>query len=64
MQGVKVISINKTFLADYSLLIPSLPEQLKIGAYFRSLDALISARQEEVVKLKDLKKALLDRMFV
>lgn len=64
MQGVKVLSINKTFLADYSLLTPSLPEQLKIGAYFRSLDTLISARQEEIGKLKDLKKALLDRMFV
>ena len=64
MQGVKVLSINKSFLADYSLLFPSLHEQRKIGAYFRSLDALISARQEEVGKMKDLKKALLDRMFV
>lgn len=64
MQGVKVLSINKSFLADYSLLFPSLHEQRKIGAYFRSLDVLISARQEEVGKLKNLKKALLDRMFV
>lgn len=64
MQGVKVLSINKSFLADYSLLFPSLHEQRKIGAYFRSLDVLISARQEEVGKLKDLKKGLLDRMFV
>lgn len=44
--------------------VPSLPEQQKIGAYFRSLDALISARRDEIAKLKDLKKALLDRMFV
>ena len=43
---------------------PRVEEQGKIGAYFRSLDALISARQEEVGKLKNLKKALLDRMFV
>ena len=43
---------------------PTVEEQRKIGAYFRSLDALISARQEEVGKLKNLKKALLDRMFV
>lgn len=43
---------------------PTAEEQRFIGAYFRSLDALISARQAEVGKLKDLKKALLDRMFV
>ena len=44
--------------------IPSLPEQEKIGAYFSSLDALLAARREEVAKLRDLKKALLERMFV
>lgn len=43
---------------------PSLPEQRKIGAYFRSLDALIVARRKEVEKLKQMKKALLERMFV
>ena len=39
-------------------------EQKKIGAYFRSLDALIAARREEVEKLRQMKKALLERMFV
>lgn len=43
---------------------PTVEEQSRIGAYFRSLDALISARRDEIAKLKDLKKALLDRMFV
>ncbi len=44
--------------------VPTLPEQQKIGAYFRSLDALLSARREEIGKLKQMKKALLERMFV
>ncbi len=52
------------FLLEMRFYMPSLPEQRKIGAYFRSLDALISARRDEIAKLKDLKKALLDRMFV
>lgn len=52
------------FLLETRYSFPSLPEQRKIGAYFRSLDALISARRDEIAKLKDLKKALLDRMFV
>ena len=43
---------------------PTLIEQQKIGAYFRSLDALIAARREEAEKLKQMKKALLERMFV
>lgn len=64
MQGVKVLSISKSFLADYTLIIPSLLEQQKIGAYFRSLDALLAARREEIGKLKQMKKALLERMFV
>ena len=63
-QGKTVVHIHNSDLEDVVVLSPSLLEQRKIGAYFRSLDALISARQEEVGKLKDLKKALLDRMFV
>lgn len=51
-------------LSDFQVHIPSLPEQEKIGAYFSSLDALLAARREEVAKLRDLKKALLERMFV
>lgn len=63
-QGKTVVHIHNSDLEDVVVLSPSLLEQRKIGAYFRSLDALISARQEEVGKLKNLKKALLDRMFV
>lgn len=63
-QGKTVVHIHNSDLDDVVVLSPSLHEQRKIGAYFRSLDALISARQEEVGKMKDLKKGLLDRMFV
>lgn len=51
-------------LQESTFLLPSLPEQQKIGAFFRSLDALIAGRREEVEKLKQMKKALLERMFV
>lgn len=64
MQGVKVLSINKSALVETSFCAPSVPEQRKIGSYFRSLDALIAARREEVGKLKQMKKAMLERMFV
>lgn len=57
-------SIKKETLLELPILVPPLPEQQKIGSYFRSLDALIAARREEVGKLKQMKKALLERMFV
>ena len=52
------------YLQESIFLLPGLSEQKKIGAYFRSLDALLAARREEVKKLRDLKKAFLERMFV
>ena len=63
-QGNTVVHVHNSDFIDIDVFMPSLPEQRKIGAYFRSLDALISARRDEIAKLKDLKKALLDRMFV
>lgn len=43
---------------------PSLPEQQKIGAYFQNLDQLITQAQEKIKKLKNLKQALLQKMFI
>ena len=47
------------------ILIPTdSKEQEKIGEYFRSLDNLITLHQRELEKLKNLKKACLEKMFV
>ncbi len=63
-QGISRYNISKTRVMDLNILLPGKFEQQKIGAYFRSLDVLLAARSDEIAKLKDLKKALLDRMFV
>ena len=39
-------------------------EQQKIGQFFLKYDSLISAQQKEIDKLKDIKKSLLQKMFV
>ncbi|MCT4643681.1 MAG: restriction endonuclease subunit S [Carboxylicivirga sp.] len=39
-------------------------EKIKIGNYFKKLDHLISLQQKEITKLKNIKKALLEKMFV
>lgn len=46
------------------VIFPSLPEQRKIAAFFRSLDWLIGAAEKKVAKLRQVKASLLERMFV
>ena len=45
------------------VLLPSLPEQEKIGKYFTNLDNLIALQQKELDGYKELKKGLLQQMF-
>jgi type I restriction enzyme S subunit len=47
-----------------SVLTPSPKEQSVIGSYFQNLDTLISLQQQKIDKLKNIKKACLDKMFV
>ena len=57
--------INKNQIAEVMLPIPrSRQEQEQIGALFRDLDSLITLHQRKLELLKNIKKSLLDRMFV
>lgn len=47
-----------------SCRIPSVPEQARIASYFDHLDTLINLQQRKLEKLQNLKKALLEKMFV
>lgn len=47
-----------------TLTLPSIQEQQKISDYFKQLDHLITLHQCELEKLKNLKKACLEKMFV
>lgn len=47
-----------------TIIIPSLPEQERITLLFQRFDSLIALRQRELEKLKNIKKALLEKMFV
>ena len=46
------------------ITIPSIPEQNKITEYFATLDNLITLHQRKLEKLKNIKKSMLDKMFV
>jgi type I restriction enzyme S subunit len=57
------ISANDFF--DIDLYLPRQEaEQNQIGAYFKQLDTLITLHQRELEKLKNLKRACLEKMFV
>ena len=54
---------EKDFLT-IKILLPSYEEQQKIGDYFRLLDSQISLQSQRLEKLKQIKSACLDNMFV
>ncbi len=55
--------VANDFLKE-AVLVPVLEEQKKIGQYFSNLDNLITLHQRKLDKLKNIKKALLEKMFV
>ena len=63
MQGIKVISISRSAMADTTMTVPSVDEQRQIGAFFDRLDTLITLHQRKYDKLCVLKKSMLDKMF-
>ena len=63
-QGTKQQNLSSDIVSDMSICFPTLAEQQKIGHFFSKYDSLISAQQKEIDKLKDIKKALLQKMFI
>ena len=63
MQGIKVISVSRTALAETQMLIPGFNEQCQIGRYFANLDSLITLHQRKLELLRNIKRAMLDKMF-
>ena len=57
-------SYNGSQVENINILIPTKSEQTKIGSLFYSLDSLITLHQRKCKKLKNIKSALLERMFV
>jgi type I restriction enzyme, S subunit len=51
-------------MAEIPILIPKLEEQTKIGNFFKLLDDKIALEQKKLNKLKNIKQAYLNEMFV
>ncbi|WP_158592782.1 MULTISPECIES: restriction endonuclease subunit S [unclassified Lactobacillus] len=59
-----VAAVYPRDIVSISYLIPKLTEQKKIGCFFNQLDNLITLHQRKIDKLKKLKDAYLNEMFV
>ena len=56
--------VNKTSFGEVEINVPlDIAEQTKIGVYFRNLDNLITLHQRKLDKMKNFKKAMLEKMF-
>jgi type I restriction enzyme S subunit len=56
--------LNKQLVSDVFISCPSTDEQKQISSLFASLDHLITLHQRECEKLQNIKKSLLEKMFV
>lgn len=56
--------VNAQEYAEYEVKVPNYEEQIKIGTFLRHLDNLITLHQYKVEKLKNIKKSMLEKMFL
>ena len=63
-RGMAQPSIRQDELLDLDIYVPDGEEQTKIGMYFVNLDNLSTLHQRKIEKLKNIKKAMLEKMFV
>lgn len=62
MDGLLNISFDE--YSSVSVVLPSIEEQDRIAGFLRNLDRLITLHQRKLEKLKNIKKACLEKMFV
>ena len=62
-ESTGVPSLSKTVISSVSVSVPSYEEQQKIGSFFKQLDDTIALHQRELEQQKDMKKAMLQKMF-
>ena len=64
-KGIKLETISKiSDLEKIDLVYPKQSEQKRMSTYFCKLDHLISLHQRKLEKLKNIKKSMLEKMFI
>ena len=63
-ESTGVPSLSKTAINEIDVLVPQYDEQQALGEFFNGLDHLLSLHQRKLEKLRQIKKSMLERMFV
>ena len=63
-QGKSVVHVHGNDIAEVEIPYPSASEQKRISTVVLGLDSLITLHQRKLELLRNIKKSLLDRMFV
>ena len=62
--GAVIKTITKEVLSEFDIQLTTKEEQMKIGQLFKQIDNLITLHQHKLEKLKNMKKSLLNKMFI
>ena len=62
--GSTFLEISGKMLGSLEVMTPSIEEQKEIASFFRGIDDLITLHQRKLEKLKNIKKSMLEKMFV
>ena len=63
-QGISRFNISKNKVMELEVPCPTIDEQRQVGSFLRQLDNLITLHQRKLERLRRLKTAMLDKMFV
>jgi len=63
-EGAAQPNLSAKNLAGFMIPVPSIEEQKAIGCFFNKLDETLNLQQQQLQTLKNLKQALLEKMFV
>lgn len=64
LEGSTIQRLYNKNILETEIDIPSAEEQMQIGAFFQTLDNLITLHQRKLETLKNMKKTLLKQMFI
>lgn len=62
--GSTFIEVSGKQMESMPIINPEIDEQKAIGVFFKNLDRLTAKTEQQINKLKNIKKACLDKMFV
>ena len=64
LTGTTIKNLGLRTIRETQIFVPHIKEQNQIGTFFFNLDNLITLHQSKLDKLKNLKKAYLNEMFI